>query len=197
VAPPTCNNCKKSKRECLGYDPIFKSQPTAQANPPAPVRIQPAPSPTNNTPPPGTPSFVSPPAATAASPVPFQAAVVPSTYPPTADSLATSAYPGSIDPALRGFDPTSRGYDPVPRAVDTPPRPVDTAAPGVDAQFRSLDTSFRSGEHAVLSRVSDSSSTAFSQTIPEVDRTNTGEQQEQQRQQHPPRPRGGWNTSFS
>lgn len=23
---PTCNNCKKSKRECLGYDPIFKQQ---------------------------------------------------------------------------------------------------------------------------------------------------------------------------
>ncbi|PKS06690.1 hypothetical protein jhhlp_006764 [Lomentospora prolificans] len=23
---PTCNNCRKSKRECLGYDPIFKQQ---------------------------------------------------------------------------------------------------------------------------------------------------------------------------
>lgn len=24
---PTCGNCRKSKRECLGYDPIFKSSP--------------------------------------------------------------------------------------------------------------------------------------------------------------------------
>ncbi|KAG6257417.1 hypothetical protein E4U23_006078 [Claviceps purpurea] len=36
---PTCNNCKKSKRECLGYDPIFRQQPGAQ---PA-SHIQPAP----------------------------------------------------------------------------------------------------------------------------------------------------------
>ncbi|KAG4443579.1 hypothetical protein IFR05_000956 [Cadophora sp. M221] len=34
---PACRNCQKSKRECLGYDPIFKQQP----GPPA---IQPAPS---------------------------------------------------------------------------------------------------------------------------------------------------------
>ncbi|PHH52697.1 White-opaque regulator 1 [Ceratocystis fimbriata CBS 114723] len=30
---PTCNNCKKSKRECLGYDPIFKQQPQGQPAP--------------------------------------------------------------------------------------------------------------------------------------------------------------------
>lgn len=36
---PTCNNCKKSKRECLGYDPIFRQQPGTQ---PA-SHIQPAP----------------------------------------------------------------------------------------------------------------------------------------------------------
>lgn len=34
---PTCRNCQKSKRECLGYDPIFKQQPS-------PANIQPAPS---------------------------------------------------------------------------------------------------------------------------------------------------------
>ncbi|KAL8634894.1 MAG: hypothetical protein Q9228_007558 [Teloschistes exilis] len=34
---PACRNCQKSKRECLGYDPIFKSQP-------GPAAIQPAPS---------------------------------------------------------------------------------------------------------------------------------------------------------
>ncbi|KAF3930474.1 hypothetical protein ABW20_dc0110270 [Dactylellina cionopaga] len=41
-AHPTCKNCAKSKRECLGYDPIFKQAP--QGPPP----IQPAPA---NTPP--------------------------------------------------------------------------------------------------------------------------------------------------
>lgn len=39
---PTCRNCQKSKRECLGYDPIFKQQPS-------PANIQPAPS-IHNTP---------------------------------------------------------------------------------------------------------------------------------------------------
>ncbi|KAH8808317.1 hypothetical protein F5884DRAFT_364817 [Xylogone sp. PMI_703] len=34
---PACRNCQKSKRECLGYDPIFKPQP-------GPAAIQPAPS---------------------------------------------------------------------------------------------------------------------------------------------------------
>ncbi|KAI9731674.1 MAG: hypothetical protein M1818_007804 [Claussenomyces sp. TS43310] len=34
---PACRNCQKSKRECLGYDPIFKQQP-------GPSPIQPAPS---------------------------------------------------------------------------------------------------------------------------------------------------------
>ncbi|GAB7363866.1 hypothetical protein MBLNU230_g4430t1 [Neophaeotheca triangularis] len=36
-AHPECRNCQKSKRECLGYDPIFKQQP-------GPAAIQPAPS---------------------------------------------------------------------------------------------------------------------------------------------------------
>ncbi|POR30869.1 Uncharacterized protein TPAR_08962 [Tolypocladium paradoxum] len=37
---PTCNNCKKSKRECLGYDPIFRTQAGVA---PANSHIQPAP----------------------------------------------------------------------------------------------------------------------------------------------------------
>ncbi|KAH6606453.1 hypothetical protein Trco_005606 [Trichoderma cornu-damae] len=35
---PTCNNCRKSKRECLGYDPIFRQQ----AGTPAGNSVQPA-----------------------------------------------------------------------------------------------------------------------------------------------------------
>jgi hypothetical protein len=34
---PSCRNCQKSKRECQGYDPVFK-------NAPGPAAIQPAPS---------------------------------------------------------------------------------------------------------------------------------------------------------
>ncbi|PHH60606.1 hypothetical protein CDD80_1582 [Ophiocordyceps camponoti-rufipedis] len=29
---PTCNNCKKSKRDCLGYDPIFRQQTTTASS---------------------------------------------------------------------------------------------------------------------------------------------------------------------
>jgi hypothetical protein len=36
-ALPACRNCQKSKRECAGYDPIFKQQQ-------GPAAIQPAPS---------------------------------------------------------------------------------------------------------------------------------------------------------
>jgi hypothetical protein len=33
---PVCRNCEKSKRECLGYDPVFRSQPGASSIHPAP-----------------------------------------------------------------------------------------------------------------------------------------------------------------
>ncbi|RDW66275.1 hypothetical protein BP6252_09910 [Coleophoma cylindrospora] len=33
---PACRNCQKSKRECLGYDPIFKNNPGPQTIQPAP-----------------------------------------------------------------------------------------------------------------------------------------------------------------
>ncbi|KAF2722860.1 hypothetical protein K431DRAFT_221480 [Polychaeton citri CBS 116435] len=49
---PTCRNCQKSKRECLGYDPIFKQQS-------GPAPIQPAPviaAPSNSSPLPTQPS---------------------------------------------------------------------------------------------------------------------------------------------
>ncbi|RKF59754.1 putative protein c6 finger domain protein [Erysiphe neolycopersici] len=38
---PACRNCQKSKRECLGYDPIFKQQPGHTAIQPAPSVIPP------------------------------------------------------------------------------------------------------------------------------------------------------------
>ncbi|WEW60726.1 hypothetical protein PRK78_006213 [Emydomyces testavorans] len=35
---PVCRNCEKSKRECLGYDPVFRSQPGPSALQPAPFQ---------------------------------------------------------------------------------------------------------------------------------------------------------------
>lgn len=198
-AHPTCNNCKKSKRECLGYDPIFKAQPTPQPHPPAPVRIQPAPSPTNNTTPSATPSLVSPPAVPTSSPLPFQTPVVPSSYPPAVDSSLAPAVKGegsyeystAIDPALRGFDPSprafeasTRGYDRTSRGPEAAPRPVESAVPG-------LEPHLRSAEQPIHSRVPESSAGNYPQIKQESDRTNTGEQH------HPPsRPRGGWNNAL-
>ncbi|KAK8149654.1 hypothetical protein G3M48_006082 [Beauveria asiatica] len=50
---PTCNNCKKSKRDCLGYDPIFRQQAAGH-----PGSIQPAPSPTASIPSSNSPGSV-------------------------------------------------------------------------------------------------------------------------------------------
>lgn len=61
---PTCNNCKKSKRECLGYDPIFKQQQQG------PTTLQP----TNN-------GDVSPPASTTSSNAASTAAAPYTTHP--------------------------------------------------------------------------------------------------------------------
>jgi hypothetical protein len=113
-AHPTCNNCKKSKRECLGYDPIFKQQgPTAIQ--PAPNSQQPAPVATLAS----TPTL---PSSTTQSPYHAQPPVVPSSYPPSVPSsitfdspVSTSSqnikaepssfdYSAAIDPALQGGD---------------------------------------------------------------------------------------------
>ncbi|EFR03756.1 hypothetical protein MGYG_06755 [Nannizzia gypsea CBS 118893] len=34
---PVCRNCEKSKRDCLGYDPVFRSQPGPSSLQPAPI----------------------------------------------------------------------------------------------------------------------------------------------------------------
>lgn len=110
-AHPTCRNCQKSKRECLGYDPIFKTQP-------GPAAIQPAPS--------SAPSMHA--TSTTSSPYPPP----PQGYMPAASQgyappLSTGAsspgssvepydYTAAIDPALEGAGPSqmtvpSNAYD--------------------------------------------------------------------------------------
>ncbi|KAK0719479.1 hypothetical protein B0H67DRAFT_509797, partial [Lasiosphaeris hirsuta] len=116
-AHPTCNNCKKSKRECLGYDPIFKQQQ-------GPAAIQPAPN--NNQPPAVITTLASVPTLPSSNNHPYQQPppIVPSSYPPsvpssiTFDSPVSSTpqsvktesgfdYSAAIDPALQGADLSS------------------------------------------------------------------------------------------
>jgi hypothetical protein len=200
---PTCNNCRKSKRDCLGYDPIFKPQPTPQSHPAGPVRIQPAPSPTNNNTPSGTPGLASP-SATAApsSPLPYQAPVVPSSYPQPAEAPLPSSAPRSeggyeysstaIDPALRGSDNTprsfehsSRTYDHTTRLSDSAPRPVEPSTRGLDPRLGSVDSALRTAPPAAQAF------DTYHPTRPEAGPVNPGEQQ-----YPPPQPRGGWTNPF-
>ncbi|KAK4235034.1 hypothetical protein C8A03DRAFT_37141 [Achaetomium macrosporum] len=116
-AHPTCNNCKKSKRECLGYDPIFKQQQ-------GPAAIQPAP----NAQPTAAPATVLPPATAP----PSTAHTYQASYPPPLPSnIASNPAPSSarqsvkhepgydysaaIDPALQGADTTGAAGPRAPR----------------------------------------------------------------------------------
>ncbi|EOD47313.1 hypothetical protein GTA08_BOTSDO03306 [Neofusicoccum parvum] len=121
-AHPTCRNCQKSKRECLGYDPIFKQQP-------GPAQIQPAPSaapPVTSTPATAAP----PPAQVAYSHVPQGYAPAAPNYAPAPGHSTSPPAPGpdpsyelsaAIDPALAGADPAAPmsippvAYDPSTR----------------------------------------------------------------------------------
>ncbi|KAL2869874.1 putative C6 finger domain protein [Aspergillus lucknowensis] len=91
---PVCRNCVKSKRECLGYDPVFK-QPT-------PSSIQPAPNP--------QPSLVVNPQDPSSSQIPSYPAAPPGYVPASSQAFAPSQSPStsterhdyspSIDPSL-------------------------------------------------------------------------------------------------
>nr|XP_036579010.1 negative acting factor [Colletotrichum truncatum]KAF6786441.1 negative acting factor [Colletotrichum truncatum] len=110
-AHPTCNNCKKSKRECLGYDPIFKQQPGPSAIQPAP-NTQRVPTPTIPSIPSSVPPTVPTVPSTPAPPVPVpvassnpygnQPAVLPSTY----SAAPVTASHAPLDPALTSATPS-------------------------------------------------------------------------------------------
>ena len=93
-AHPACRNCQKSKRECLGYDPIFKSQP-------GPPSIQPALGATTSMQPNSTNSSPYPPPPQGYVPAGTQG------YGPAGTGSENSAvepydYSAAIDPALEG-----------------------------------------------------------------------------------------------
>ncbi|KAF2472028.1 uncharacterized protein BDR25DRAFT_324552 [Lindgomyces ingoldianus] len=109
-AHPICRNCQKSKRECLGYDPIFKQQP-------GPAQIQPAP---NSAPHPTSVPASSPPTTVS------YGGQVPQGYAPAATAgyappvpTSASGHPpyenfnnSAIDPALAAQDPAMHGGQP-------------------------------------------------------------------------------------
>lgn len=128
-----CRNCQKSKRECLGYDPIFKQQP-------GPAQIQPAP----NTPAQHSSTPATAPTADSStysqSPVPQGYAPASSSAYATGTAATSGAHPAenfnAIDPALaaphqqqysngvHNMDPAMRGQ-PGPNAYPHPPPPLE------------------------------------------------------------------------
>ncbi|KZF26403.1 hypothetical protein L228DRAFT_242866 [Xylona heveae TC161] len=105
-AHPTCRNCQKSKRECLGYDPIFKSQPGPAAIQPAPSTVSaaltaavapqmpPAPSP-----------YAPPPHGYAPAVSAAYAPALPTGVSSPATSVEPYDYAAAIDPALEASAP--------------------------------------------------------------------------------------------
>ncbi|PGH18585.1 hypothetical protein AJ79_00364 [Helicocarpus griseus UAMH5409] len=89
---PVCRNCEKSKRECLGYDPVFRPQP-------GPSTLQPAPSqPSLLISPQGTPSYIS--AQSPLAGVQSYAQPLPTTSASPSPSVNQFDYGTAIDPAL-------------------------------------------------------------------------------------------------
>ncbi|GAB7348657.1 hypothetical protein MBLNU459_g7024t1 [Dothideomycetes sp. NU459] len=114
---PTCRNCQKSKRECLGYDPIFKSQGVPASIQPAPgsvpppmkaepsqLPVQPPPPPQNHAPYSNVPAGYAPAASAGYSPAP--------PLPHTMDQPYD--YANAIDPALAAANSAAAPPPPQP-----------------------------------------------------------------------------------
>ncbi|KAK2732488.1 hypothetical protein FQN57_002621 [Myotisia sp. PD_48] len=123
---PVCRNCEKSKRDCLGYDPVFRSQPSPSAIQPAPIQqpsLQvapqnplPAPSPSSTHP--GTTS------ATSISSAPQAAPGLSTAQPRELFDFATAPEPTPITQALGSAPATSECQPQISMA---------TALPGSDS----------------------------------------------------------------
>lgn len=155
---PTCNNCKKSKRECLGYDPIFRQQGGSQSSP----NIQPAPSSqplASSTLPSSVPSVPSsiPPStianATAAGDTRptntygSQPSILSSTYASTPISSSTSTSPNpnpSPSSASINYDPNNNGPTVTPTKTKTEPGSSDPALQNLPST-----TSFPDGSRSI------------------------------------------------
>ena len=135
---PSCKNCAKSKRDCLGYDPIFKAQP-------GPAAIQPAPSIGGSTPQSTALlySFSYP----VSNPLGGQNCAQTNSTAPSSPTSEVYDYQPAIDPALEA---PVMGNPPIPTA--TLPEPQGTFAQGLK---RPLDreSPFSSGSDTTTHRV--------------------------------------------
>ncbi|KAF7560856.1 hypothetical protein G7046_g3294 [Stylonectria norvegica] len=114
---PTCNNCKKSKRECMGYDPIFRQQPgSSAANP----NIQPAHI-GESTPPASIPPSVPPPLL--------------SSTPSAPSNPATGARPSNSYGSQPSMLPSS--YASTPASISSP-NPSTTASLNYDSNVSAV-----------------------------------------------------------
>ncbi|CAK3888843.1 White-opaque regulator 1 [Lecanosticta acicola] len=101
-AQPSCRNCAKSKRECLGYDPIWKPM-TGPANiQPAPAGNNPPPPPTANINPSAPQSFQHSFPGTGGTFIPASAPAAPAAHPDGTQPYGE--YGVSLDPALSSGD---------------------------------------------------------------------------------------------
>ncbi|KAI9839971.1 MAG: hypothetical protein M1819_000163 [Sarea resinae] len=114
-AHPTCRNCQKSKRECLGYDPIFKSQP-------GPAAIQPAPS-------------VGP---IMAAPIPTSVPA-PSPYPPAPQGYAPAVSAGYAPPLSAGASSPGSSVEPYDYTAAIDPALEASAPTQIAGQATSYD----------------------------------------------------------
>ncbi|KAL7950675.1 hypothetical protein V8C42DRAFT_340287 [Trichoderma barbatum] len=109
---PTCNNCRKSKRECLGYDPIFRQQ----AGTPTGGSVQPA---SNNLSQPTEPSgiasvqsgsTVGPPTPRLVNSYGSQSPMLPSGYATSSNPGTPSIPPSTYNPSLSVKPELGYGY---------------------------------------------------------------------------------------
>ncbi|KAM0353589.1 hypothetical protein ACHAPU_001601 [Fusarium lateritium] len=154
---PTCNNCKKSKRECMGYDPIFRQQAGGQSS----SNIQPAPSQrTPPTVPSSVPSIV--PSSIASS---SNLTARPTNSYGSQPSMLPSSY-GAVHATTASPNPsiTSLSYDSSFSNVASPPvksEPTYEYPPAIDPALQG----FSSASHAESSRAVDQRHLADNQNL--------------------------------
>ncbi|KAL7953310.1 hypothetical protein V8C34DRAFT_297365 [Trichoderma compactum] len=116
---PTCNNCRKSKRECLGYDPIFRQQPGT----PTSSSVQPV---SNSLSQPTEPSgSVGPPTPRLVNSYGSQSPMLPSGYATSSNPGTPSIPPSTYNPSLSVKPELGYGYssgiDPAVRTMSAMP----------------------------------------------------------------------------
>lgn len=134
---PTCNNCRKSKRECLGYDPIFRQQPGT----PTSSSVQPVSNSLSQPEPSGIASVqsgaVGPPTPRLVNSYGSQSPMLPSGYATSSNPGTPSIPPSTYNPSLSvsvkpelGYGYSASGIDPAVRTMSAmPPNQMSLSGP--------------------------------------------------------------------